>query len=279
MIAIPYGVGPDYFSVVGTPLLKGRALTATDTADSQPVVVISEGIARQYLPGREPIGSTIQFFGLRWTIVGVTADALNIPMSMANAHSLYFPHTQWSGRLMNNEVSFVVRARFAPQVISEAMRTALLAVDPQLDVKISSMNDLQRRAIVTRRVPAGVTTFFAVIAVFLTALGVYGLLANSVTERTNEIGVRMALGASRASVVRLVLSSAGWMSALGVAVGLAIAFYLCRLFGSSLTEVNATAPGNFVFAAAVVLGIALVAAYVPARRATRIDPMVALRCE
>ncbi len=134
VVAIPYGVGPDYFSVVGTPLLKGRALTPADTTDSQPVVVVSEGIARQCLQGREPIGSTINFFGLRWTIVGVAADALNIPMSMANAHSLYFPHTQWSGRLMSNEVSFVVRARFAPQVVSEAMRTALLAVDPQLDV-------------------------------------------------------------------------------------------------------------------------------------------------
>jgi putative ABC transport system permease protein len=266
VIGIPYGVGPDYFSVMGTPLLEGRALTETDTSSSQAVVVISEGVARQYLRGREPIGSRINFFGRDWTVVGVAADALNVPMSMANAHSLYFPHTQWSGRLFGNEVSFVVRTRLAPQV-GGAVRAALLAVDPELDVKISSMQELQRRAIVSRRVPAGVTTLFAVIAVFLTALGVYGLLASSVNERTNEVGVRMALGASRASILRLVLGWAGWLSAVGVAVGLVGAFYLCRFFASSLTEVNTTAPGIFAAVAGVVLGMA------------QVDPMVALRCE
>jgi putative ABC transport system permease protein len=276
--SIPYGVGPDYFAVVGTPVLKGRALALTDTTGSQPVVVISEGIARQYLQGREPIGSSIDFFGRRWTVVGVAADSLDIPMSMADAHSLYFPHTQWSGRLISDEVSFVVRTRAAHQV-GRATRAALLSLDPQLDLQISSMKELQRRAIVTRRVPAGVTTFFSVIAILLTALGVFGLLANSVSERTSEIGVRVALGASRASVLRLVLSWAGWLSAVGVAVGIVAAFYLCRLFGSSLTEVNATAPGSFALAASVVLGVALVSAYGPARRATRIDPTVALRCE
>jgi putative ABC transport system permease protein len=278
VIGIPYGVGPDYFSVVGTPLLKGRALTDSDTSSSQPVVVISESVARQYLRDREPIGSRISFFGRDWTVVGVAADTLNIPMSMANAHSLYLPHRQWSGRFMNNEVSFVVRTEYAAQV-SGAVRSALLAADPQLDVQISSLGDLQRRAIVTRRVPAAVTTLFAVIAVFLTVLGVYGLLAHSVSERTYEIGVRVAFGASRASILRLVLGWAGWLSALGVAVGLVGAFHLCRLFAPALTEVNATAPGNFALAACVVLGVAAVGAYIPARRAAKVDPVVALRCE
>jgi putative ABC transport system permease protein len=159
------------------------------------------------------------------------------------------------------------------------VRAALLAVDPELDVQVFSMKELQRKAIVTRRVPAGVTTFFAVIAVFLTALGVYGLLAHSVAERTSEIGVRIALGASRTSILRLVLGWVGWLSAAGVAVGMAGAFYLCRLFASSLTEVDATAPGIFLAVGCMVLGMALVAAYIPARRAAEGDPMVALRAE
>jgi putative ABC transport system permease protein len=278
VVGIPYGVGPDYFSVMGTPLLEGRALTKGDTSSSQAVVVIGDSVARRYLRGREPIDSRISFFGRDWTVVGVAADALNIPMSMTDAPSLYFPHSQWSGRLIGNGVSFVVHTRF-PSRVSGAVRAALLAADPELDVQISSMQELQRRAIVTRRVPAGVTTFFAVIAAFLTALGVYGLLANSVGERRSEIGLRIALGASRASILRLVLGWAGWLSATGVAVGLVGAFHLCRLFASSLTEVDATAPGLFLAVACMVLGVALIAAFIPARRAAKVDPVVALRAE
>jgi predicted permease len=278
-VAIPYGVGPDYLAAVGTPLLRGRGVAATDTEGSQPVVVVSEGIVDRYLQGREPIGATLGCLGRDWTIVGVVADTLDIPLSMADAHSLYFPHTQWSGRQFSNEISFVVRTRRSADAIAESVRQALLETDRDLDVQVAALGRLQRRALVTQRVPAGVTACFAAIAILLSGLGIYGLLALSVKEDTNEIGVRLALGASRASVLALVVRRLVVLSALGLGVGLAAAFLLGRLLDPLLAEVDATAPGIFALAAGILLATETGGACLPAWRATRVDPAAALRAE
>lgn len=278
-VAIPYGVGPHYLAAVGTPLLRGRGVAATDAQGSQPVVVVSEGLVTRYLQGREPIGATIGCLGRTWTIVGVVADTLDVPLAMSDAHSLYFPHAQWSGRQFTNEISFVVRTRRPANVIAEELRRALLDVDADLDVQVSTLGRLQQRALVTQRVPAGVTVFFAAIAILLSGLGIYGLLALSVKERTNEIGVRLALGASRASVLALVLRRLALLSVLGLAAGLAAALVLGRLLGPLLTEVDPTAPELLAVVVCFLLATETGAALLPAWRATRVDPAAALKAE
>lgn len=278
-VAIPYGVGPGYLAAVGTPLLRGRGVTATDTEESQPAVIVSEGVVTRYLQDREPIGATIACLGRTWTIVGVVADTLDIPLSMSDAHSFYFPHAQWSGRQFIDEVSFVVRTKRPANAIAQPVRQALREIDANLDVQVSTLGRLQRRALVTQRVPAGVTASFAAIAILLSGLGVYGLLALSVKERTNEIGVRLALGASRASVLALVVRRLAVLSTLGLGAGFAAALLLGRFLAPLLTEVDATAPAIFVLAACILLATLTGGACLPAWRATRVDPAAALRAE
>ena len=172
--------------------------------------------------------------------------AVDEPMTLApGAHSFYFPHAQWSGRQFTDEVSFVVRTKRPANAIAEPVRQALLEIDADLDVQVSTLGRLQRRALVTQRLPAGVTASFAAIAILLSGLGIYGLLALSVKERTNEIGVRLALGASRASVLALVVRRLAVLSTLGLGAGFAAALLLGRFLDPLLTEVDATAPGSF----------------------------------
>ncbi len=285
--ANPHGmirqVSAGYFRAMGIPLLRGRYLESTDTLGRENVVVIDRLLADRYWPGGDPIGQRISRGGNAtqgngaWTIVGVVGTVKSTSLDQAvTKETLYFPFAQTSSAT----VTLVVRTSAPPETLAPALRAAVLALDPDqpvFDVKTMALRldeSLQRR-----RSPMVLLSAFAGIALLLAALGIYGVLAFSVGQRTPEIGIRMALGAGRRQILALILRQGGVLIALGLLLGLAGYFSLRSVIAQQLFGVAATDPAILVLAPLVLAGIALAACLIPARRATKVDPMVALRTE
>lgn len=276
-----------YFDAVGLPLLGGRTFSDFDTAEAQPVAVINETMAQRFWPGGRAVGgrflagpAELPAAGvgeLPWiTVVGVVGDARRQGLETEPIPQIYRPHAQDPSRLM----SLLVRSDSDPGAVAAAARLRIGEIDPSAPLyHVTTVAQRLRQSLARRRFQSGLLAAFAALALVLAATGIYGLMHQSVSRRTQEIGVRMALGAHGGSVLGMVLKRALGLATLGVAVGAFFALALSSTLSSLLFQVKPTDPIAFGAGAASLVCVAIVACYFPARRATRIDPIAALREE
>ncbi len=274
-------VTPDYFRAMGVRILKGRVFGERDRDGAPGVVLVNETLARAFWPTEDPVGKRLRLGGedpnVPWlTIVGVVNDVRYRGLDAAIRQDLYLPSAQAPQR----EMSMVVRTASEPMGLAAAVRAAVLSVDADLPIyRVRGMREVVDASLGQQRFPLQILAAFALLALVLAAVGIYGVMSYAVTQRTHEIGVRMALGAGRAEVLRMVVGQGLRLAIMGVAVGLAGSLALTRLLSSLLFGVSATDPATFVGVPVLLAAVAALACYIPARRATRVDPMVALRCE
>jgi len=271
-------VGPGYLTTIGIPLMLGRDIGPQDTATSPKVAVINETMARMYLNGINPIGKKLDIYQKQVEIVGVARDAREQELKGEVPPRFYVPATQLGAP--NGMVHFEVKTAGNPNAVIKSLRKLLKDFDARLPVYgVRTGNELAENMIRQETVVAQLSSFFAGLALLLAAIGLYGILSYSVAGRTREIGVRMALGAQRSSVLRMVLREAGMLVVLGVLVGVPAALLSSRVLSFMLFGISRNDPAAMAVVVAILVGIALLASYIPARRATKVDPMVALRYE
>lgn len=275
-------VSPGYFAAVGTPILRGRAFLESDTASSQPVAIVSSALVKKYWPGQDPIGKQIAPAGSTFpmaTIVGIAADVKRLSLRESPPPEMYVPYTQkiWPSLLTMN---VVLRTTQAPSSLTASARAAIRSVDPDLPLAgVKPLTDIVADSTAAPRFTVLLLGTFGSLAVLLAMLGMYGVVAYSVSQRVQEIGVRMTLGAQHRDVLRLVLGQGVRLAGLGIIAGLAVSFGATRLMSSFLYGIGAADPLTFGSVAFLLTLIVLAACYLPARRAMRIDPIVALRHE
>jgi putative ABC transport system permease protein len=271
---------PDYFRTMEIPIVRGRGFTEQDKAGAPPVVIVNETLARRHWAGQDPIGKRIRFYGpperAQWMqIVGVVADVkheLDIPVEP----EYYLPMAQdsWPGMVL------VARTSVEPSSLATALRQQVWAIDkdqPVFDVK--TMQEVRSTSVVLYSFSSVMLGIFAGVALVLASIGIYGVMAFAVTQRTQEIGIRMALGARTADVLKLVVKNGMKLALLGIVAGLAGSWALTRFIEKLLFGVQPTDPLTFSLVSVCLLLAAFVACYLPARRATKVDPLVALRYE
>jgi putative ABC transport system permease protein len=273
-------VSPGYFSAMAIPLLKGRMFDDRDRPESPSVVVINNSLARQFFPDEDPLGKRLS---IQWgepeggyEIIGVTADVRQESLDKAPKPAVYLLHDQDPG----GSAHLVIRTTGDPMGITQAVRTYIRAEDPNVPVSAPrKLREYVSESTSASRFSMTVLTAFATLALVLAALGVYGVMAYSVAQRTHEIGVRVALGAQRRNVLALVLKNGLALAGVGIAAGVAGALILTRLMAGLLFEVRPGDPLTLIVVSAVLGAIALLATWLPARRAMSVDPMIALRYE
>ncbi len=270
-------VSSDYFQTMQLRALKGRTFSEADNEKSPLVVVISETMARKYWPHEDPIGQRIGRGPDRWReIVGVVRDIKHFSLDSEAPPTMYFPMRQQPARGMD----VVVRTTGDPLSMAPALRRQVWAGDRNLAIaNLGAMKDLVASSITQQRFILTLLAGFAGLALVLAAVGIYGVMSYAVTQRTHEIGIRMALGARVGDVLRLVFRQGLVLTLIGVAVGMALAFALTRLMKSLLFDVTPTDATTFAVVAAALVSVALLACLIPARRATKVDPLIALRYE
>ena len=267
-------VSPGYFSAMGIPLLRGRTFSPEDRRGGGGVMILSADMARRFWPNEDPIGRTI-LAGEPYRVVGVVGDVRNLNQALDPRPTMYFSATQFLWPTM----TLVVRTA-ADVPVARQIRAVVSAADPQLAVfNVRTMETLLENNAAQPRVTAWLVGLFAALALLLAGIGVYGVLAYLVTQRTREIGVRLALGAKPASVLRLVVGHSFRLSAIGVAIGAAGALLLAPAIESQLYGVRPRDATTLIAVSVLLLAVALLAGYIPARRATRVDPLVALRVD
>jgi putative ABC transport system permease protein len=282
-------VTPNYFRAMGIPLLRGRDLTTRDAEGRPWVAIINETLARRFFPGEDPIGKRLMVG--RWEkvwreIVGVVGDVRQYefesnPPPQLYASYLQQPRTQWAWQLdFKLGMTLVVRTAGQPTRLAAAVRNAIQEVNKDAPVyNVKTLDDVFFSQVSQRRFNLVLLGIFAAVALILATVGIYGVISYSMAQRTHEIGVRMALGAARRDVLKLVVGQGMLPVLIGVGVGTAGAFALTRFLTSMLYGVRPTDPATFLAVGGLVTGVALLACYLPARRATKVDPMVALRYE
>jgi putative ABC transport system permease protein len=274
-------VTSNYFRVMGIPLLKGREFDSRDTASSPPVVIVNETFARRFFPDEDPIGKRFVYGSPvpnnPWiTIVGVVADMRRTGFEREVRPETFLPQDQNP----DNALTIVARTASDPASFANALRNEVWAVDKDQSVfEIQTMDQMLSQMTSQRRFTMLLLGILAGVALILAAVGIYGVISYSVTQRTHEIGIRLALGAQASDVFRLIVGQAIILAFVGVAVGLIAAFLLTRWMHGLLYGVSATDPLTFAAISVVLTGVALGASYVPARRAMKVDPMIALRYE
>ncbi|MFW6078570.1 MAG: ABC transporter permease [Gemmatimonadota bacterium] len=273
-------VSPGYFATLGTPVLRGREFDARDDADAPGVVLINRTAAERFWPGEDPVGRRINAGpnpdAPYATIAGVVDDVREGPLEREAGPTLYFPHAQEAFR----SVAVIARTGTDPAAVLPSVRDAVAGLDPELPLLgLGTAEEQLSGAVAGPRFNMVILGTLAALALLLACIGIYGVLAYMVGRRTREIGVRIALGADRRDVVGLVVRDGLRLTALGLAIGLAGAVALGRLLSSLLFDVGPTDPATFAVVAGLVTITALAATWVPARRATRVDPIVALREE
>ncbi len=278
MIVNTRSVSPGYFGTLGISLIKGRDFSSRDKSDGPAAAVINDDLARIYFPGEDPIGKRITFDeGESWmSIVGIIGDVRQLGQDSSAKPEVYFPYLQVAAPSM----TLVVRTASNPLNLAAAVKSQIQMIDKDLPIdNAKTMQQLLAESISGRRFNMLLLTVFAVVALVLAIVGIYGLMSYTVTQRTHEIGIRVAIGAQPRDVFRMVIGQGMILALIGVAFGLVGAFGLTRLMTSMLFGVEPTDPATFVSIAALLTGVALVACYIPARRATKVDPLVALRYE
>jgi len=275
-------ISPGYFDTMSIPLLKGRKLTDQDTDDSPNVVVISESMARRYWPGEEAVGKRIALGRIQspedWIqIVGVVKDVRQFELNADPKPQMYLPYVQADFFAPRD---LVVKTDIDPIGMAATVRRAVWDIDKDQPVSnIKTMDEIAAESVARQRFSMLLLAIFASVALVLAAVGIYGVMSYSVTQRRNEIGIRMALGAQRRDVITLFLRQGGKLIAIGVLIGLAGGAAISSLLAIALVDISQFDPLAFGVAAAFMIGVALLACWLPARRATKVDPLIALRCE
>ena len=273
---------PEYFRTLSIPLIAGRAFTLRDDLQAPGVAIINQALAHRFFPGEEAIGKRIRFYSTRdpqppWLeIVGVVSDVKQISLDSEQRPEIYVPHAQGA----HPALTFFLRTDQDPLSLTSAAKSAIQAVDKDQPVAwLTTLDQVLAGSVSSRRGLMFLLGVFAVIAVMLAAVGIYGVISHSVSQRTHEIGIRMALGARPVDVLKLVVRQGLVLVVIGVGAGLVGATALTRVLSSLLFGVSATDPFVFTGVGLTLVIVALLACYIPARRATRVDPCVALRCE
>ncbi|HKG12067.1 MAG TPA: ABC transporter permease, partial [Pyrinomonadaceae bacterium] len=270
----------DYFTTMNIPLLRGRNFTDFENAEARHVVVVSDSFARKYFPGQDPIGRRVSITMFEapnpTEIVGVVGDVRSDSLTKEAEPTAYFPHPELAYPFM----TLAVRTAGDPAEMAPAVRREISSIDPDQPVSdVRTMNQVMAETVGRARFSTLLFGLFAGLATLLAAVGIFGVMNYSVTLRTREIGLRMALGAQPARVLVLVLRQGLVLTLVGIGIGLLGALALTRVMSSLLFGVNATDPLTFAAIVPLIAVVSLVACYIPARRATRIDPLVALRYE
>jgi len=276
-------VSPGYFSSMGIPLLQGREFTEHDKSGGQGVTVIDETLARRHFPNQNPLGAHLRFFERDFEIVGVVGAVKHNGLEDEPTPTLYAPLAQVPASnlaFLASNMSLAVRTGVDPLALQTAVRREIQAVDGEVPASsLKTMEQFLASAVAPRRFNLLLLVIFAGAALVLAATGMYGVISYLVTQRTHEIGVRLALGATPRDVLRLIVGQGMTLAIAGVFVGLIAALVVTRVMASLLFEVSATDPATFGAVTLILTGVALGACLVPARRSTRVDPMVALRRE
>lgn len=282
-------ISPDYFRVMRIAVRQGRAFSDADNASAPPVALVNEAFVKRFFDGQDPFSQ--QFTVGRTTgdpprrVVGIVGNVKQYDLSSPEPPMVFIPIAQMADKLMAvvrtfTPAHFTVRSTVAPSSLAVAIKREIAALDATLGLsQIRSMEEIAARSVATQRFNMLLLGFFALLGLLLAAVGIYGVVSYSVAQRTSEIGIRVALGAQSNDIVRVVLSQGLLLAMLGAAIGLAGAYGLTRFMESLLFGVAAADPLTFAAIATLLLGVALASCYVPARRATRVDPVVALRQE
>ncbi len=274
-------VAGHYFETMQIPLLKGRLFNDQDTPDKPQVILVDEFMAQQLWPNQDPLGKRVSFGDLasnpEWaTVVGVVGRIKQYTLDSDSRIALYLPQSQHAGRAMN----VVVRSANDPAALAPAIKAQLHELDPDLPMyRVLTMEQRVAESLARRRFSTLLLGLFAAFALALATIGIYGVMAYLVSQGTREIGIRLALGASQRGILRLVVKQGMLLAGCGVGLGFIAALAFSRLLSSQLFGVQSTDPMTFAAIAVLLLGVALLASYIPARRAARIDPMISLRYE
>jgi len=281
-------ISPDYFKTMGIEMRAGRPFTAQDGGEAPRVAIINETMARFFLPNENPIGHRLVMEEPPSTIVGVVSDTRQLGLDQKVQHEVYLPYppdSDWR-RSTDWKMSLVVRAdpaqnsSTALSTLAGAIRNQVRAIEPNEPVnQVIAMNERLSNSVAQRRFEMLLLGVFAAVALVIATVGIYGVISYAVSRRTHEIGVRMALGAQAGDVLRMVIWRGMRLALIGVALGLAASIALTRVMKNMLFEVSATDPATFAVIALFLVGAALIAIYIPARRATKVDPLQALRHE
>jgi predicted permease len=276
-------VSPDYFRTVGMRLLQGRDFAAQDSPAAPGVVAINESLARRFFAGQDPVGRTITIGRNKarrsLEVIAVVSDAKYQRLQEPNRSIAYLPRDQLAATLGGRNLFAEVRAAGALGSIAESVRREARALDPRVPLRVETVNDRIRQSVVRERVMTMLATGLGIAALALACAALYGLLSYAVSRQSYEIGLRLALGAERRAVLWLVLRECLLLAGLGTAIGLGVSVALGRYVRSFLYQVSPTDTIALAAAAAVMLGVAALAGSLPARRASRVDPVVALRAD
>ncbi len=270
---------PGYLNVLRIPLLEGRDFTARDLQDdAQPVTIVNESFAKRFFPGGHAIGRKIRFSGKWSSVVGLARDSKYFSAIEPARPHLYLPFR--AGATTNQQIYFLVRTPGRPEAAIPTFRRAATEVDPDAGAYFSMpLTDWTEVTLLPQKIAASLLGALGLISLALAAIGLYSVMAYAVSQRSQEIGIRMALGAEPRNVLGSVLRQGLRLASLGLFIGFLAALALTRFAGSMLVNVSTMDPATFLAAAGFLVGVSLIASYVPARRATRVDPIVALRCE
>jgi putative ABC transport system permease protein len=268
---------------MGIPVLHGRDFTAQDRADAPPVGLVNQSFVREYFPDENPIGARIAWARAnprRWmTIVGVVGDVKHYGLNLPELPAFYSTFQQ-QDQPWKRWTYLAVRSDGNNEGLAGQVKSQIWSVDKQIPVtRLRPMTDVMSASLAAQRFNMTLMGIFAAVALLLAAIGIYGVISYSVTQRTHEIGVRMALGAKAGDVLRGVLKEGVLLALIGVAIGISAAFAVSRVMSSLLFGVSTTDPMVFVSIPIILIGVALGATFIPALRATRVDPMIALRYE
>jgi len=273
-------VSPGYFETLGVRLVRGRTFDERDRLDARPVIIINDTLAARYFADRDPIGYRIRAgfnTGTPREIVGVVATERHAALTAEPHNGVYVPMYQFP---RTGQLTFILRTASDPTAIAGMVRRAIHDIDASLAVyRAESMSDVLGESVATPRFSTALLTTFAAVALILAAVGLYGVISHAVSQRTREIGIRMALGASRGAVLQMVVARGLWLALLGIGAGLIMAGMIVRLFAALLFGVGAMNVPTYAVSGSLLLITGAAASYVPARRAMRVDPVIALRSE
>jgi putative ABC transport system permease protein len=273
----------DYFHTMRIPLRVGRDFGSQDFVEQSPLVgIANDALVREYFANEDPLGKRIRWARdpeVHWiTIVGVAGDVKHFGLDLPELPALYTPYTQINP--WKRWMTMVARTQSEPGAMAQAVKQEIWKVDSRLPItELKTMNDVAAASFAARRFNMLLLAIFAALALVLAAVGIYGVMSYAVTQRTQEIGIRMALGARATDVLTLIIRNGMILAALGLVIGVAGAFALTRLLTTLLFGVTPTDKPTFIAVSAVLAFVTLLACYIPARRATKVDPLVALRYE
>jgi putative ABC transport system permease protein len=269
---------PNYFETIGIPFIKGRLFSSQDQINTPAVFIINQTMAQRFWPGQDPLGKQIKFVsdGSTGTVIGVVGDAKHYWLEEESKPQMYAAYSQQPGIF----ATVVIRTSVEPLSLAEPVRQAIWKVDSDQPMwKIRTVEFLVNRSVADRKFLMALMGIFAFLALALTIIGLYGVISYLVNQRTQEIGIRLALGAQMGDILRMVLKQGMILVLTGVAIGLAASWLLTGLMSRLLYQVKPTDPLTFAVIALLLIGVAMLACYLPARRAAKVEPLKALRYE